>query len=304
MNDEAFIEISVDLPRERSLDLTVLLDRGTPEKMTGYYEVLFEEGQPSDRTVLKLYFPAGYTQGRSDVETLVLAAGLDDVSFAEKSVNRRDYMEAYKATYEPLRLSRRFGVIPGWHRGTEKESAFAAQFEEELIPLYLDPGLAFGTGHHATTRMMVEFIDKQKWMGVRLLDAGCGSGILSLAALKLGAEFALAFDVDGNAVNAARLNLLTNGISEDRYSVLEGGWDLPELSAERFDVILANITMNIFVEYRQVIDRLNVPRLVVSGILAESRDAFLEIFSQHWSCSGEMEEDGWVLLDLARKHPV
>lgn len=300
MNDEVFVEVTLDVPKERTLDITPMLDAGLPENMTGYFEVLFEDGRRSDRSVLKLYFPAGYTGARADVAALTAAADIDDFALSEESIHRQDYMEAYKAHYEPIRLSRRFGVVPGWHRGTEREAEFAAAFDE-FIPLYLDPGLAFGTGRHATTKMMVEFIDGLDCRGLRVLDAGCGSGILALAALKLGAAHATAFDVDGNAVHATAVNLQSNAIPLAHYQVIQGGWDHSELAAQEFDIILANITLNIFVEYRHVINALRAPRLVVSGILVEMKDRFLELYSDHWGCASEATEDGWVRLDMVRR---
>lgn len=297
MNDEVFVEVTLDIPRERALDITPMLDNGLPEKMTGYFEVLFEDGRRSDRSVMMLYFPAGYSAATADVTALALAAGIEDSLISETSIHRQDYMQAYKAHYEPIRLSRRFGVIPGWHKDTIKEQEFRAGFDE-LIPLYLDPGLAFGTGRHATTKMMIEFIDGIDWRGLKVLDAGCGSGILALAALKLGAEHATAFDIDGNAVHATSMNLRSNGIPEEAFQVLEGGWDIPQLADREFDVILANITLNIFVEYRSVINTLHAPRLIVSGVLVEMKDRFLELYGDHWRCVGEATEDGWLRLDL------
>lgn len=301
MKDEVFIEVILDIPRERSLEVTPLLDNGILEKMTGYFEVLYEEGLRSDRSVMKLYFPAGYAMARWDLESLLLSIGFDDYVIAESSVNRQNYMEAYKEHYEPLRLSEHFGVVPNWHRGTPKESEFITQFSDGFIPLYLDPGLAFGTGRHATTQMMVQFIDAHCFEGKTVLDAGCGSGILALAALKKGAKYATGFDIDGNAVNASRENLLENGIAPDRFEILEGGWDLPQIQGRRYDVILANITMNIFVEYRRIIDGLNCDRLVVSGVLEEARDAFMRLFGESWNCHEQKTDDGWILLDLHRQ---
>lgn len=301
MKDEVFIEVVLDIPRDRSLEVAPLLDSGILEKMTGYFEVLYEEGIKSDRSVMKLYFPAGYTNARWDLESLLLSIGFDDYMIAESSVSRQNYMEAYKEHYEPLRLSEHFGVVPSWHRGTPEESKFVTQFSDGFIPLYLDPGLAFGTGRHATTQMMVQFIDAHCLEGKTVLDAGCGSGILALAALKKGAKYVTGFDIDGNAVHATRENLLENGIAPNRFEILEGGWELPQIMSRRYDVVLANMTMNVFVEYRRIIDGLNCDRLVVSGVLEEAQDAFMRIFGEFWTCQDQKTDDGWILLDLHRQ---
>lgn len=301
VDSEIFIEVTVTLPKSHSLDLAARLDNQLLTSLSGYYEVLYEEGQQTDTTVFKLYFPAQWLAASTEVEALLLTLNIPDYSVQQSSINRLGYMEAYKEHYEPIRLSTHLGVIPNWHRGSQVEQEFAKQFESEYIPLYLDPGLAFGTGRHATTQMMIEWIDTQDWRNLRILDAGCGSGILSLAALKKGALHATAFDIDRNAVNATVENLVENQISEDRYSVFEGGWDLPELAKNQFDVIVANITMNIFVEYRQIINQIQANRLVVSGVLQEMRDRFIELFGNEWQLQFETSSDGWVLLDFIRK---
>ncbi|MBW7856991.1 MAG: 50S ribosomal protein L11 methyltransferase, partial [Leptonema sp. (in: Bacteria)] len=275
-DSEVFIEVSITLPKDHSLDLATRLDNQVLTSLSGYYEVLYEEGQQTEQAVFKLYFPANYTSASAEVEALLVTLEIPDYSVEQSSINRLGYMEAYKEHYEPLRLSTRFAVIPNWHKASQIEQDFAKQFESEYLPLYLDPGLAFGTGRHATTQMMIEWIDSQDWHNLRLLDAGCGSGILSLAALKKGAAHATAFDIDRNAVNATVENLIENQIPENKYSVFEGGWDLPQLQNIQFDVILANITMNIFVEYRKIINQIQSNRLVVSGVLQEMKERFIE----------------------------
>lgn len=298
---EVFIEVAVKLPKSYSLDLATQLDNQVLNSLSGYFEVLYEEGQQTDSTLFKLYFPVQHVAASAEIEALLVSLQIPNYSVEEHIIKRLDYMQAYKEHYEPLRLSTHFAVIPNWHRGTQVEQNFAKQFESQYIPLYLDPGLAFGTGRHATTQMMIDWIDNQDLQNYRLLDAGCGSGILGLAALKKGALHVTGFDIDQNAVNATNENLAENQISENQYTILLGGWNLPELKEAQFDVIVANITMNIFVEYRRTINQIQSNRLVVSGILQETKDRFIELFSTDWQLEFENSSDGWILLDLVRK---
>jgi len=298
MQNEVFIEIELDVDRQQSIDLAKLLDAGFLSQMTGYFEVLYEEGVQTDRSVFKLYFPVGSHSSRWDVEALLLSVGFEDYNLTEASVDRNSYLEAYKEHYEPLRLSEHFAVIPSWQKDSPKEAAFIGQFTQGVIPLYLDPGLAFGTGRHATTQMMIEYIDEQSWHGKTVLDAGCGSGILSLAVLKKDAAFVTGFDVDGNAVNASVDNLKSNQIETTRFEILQCSFD--GLDQRRFDVVLANLTLNVFLQYKDVIRNLNADRLVVSGLLNEAREPFYRVFSDVWQVQSEKGSDGWLLLDLAK----
>ena len=140
-----------------------------------------------------------------------------------------------------MEIGERLLVIPQWEQA---ESG-------GRVPLILDPGLTFGTGSHATTRLCLTALEKLAGPGQRVLDLGCGSGILSIAALKLGADAALAVDIDDKCLDVAYENAAMNGIGRDRYTVLAGDILTDEaLKAQiggGYDIVLANIVSDVII---------------------------------------------------------
>ncbi|WP_312942065.1 50S ribosomal protein L11 methyltransferase, partial [Oscillibacter sp.] len=131
-----------------------------------------------------------------------------------ESLKEEDWAYGWQKYYKPLNIGQRLLVIPQWEQDTVNPG--------DRVPLILDPGLAFGTGSHATTRLCLEALEQVVKPGDTVLDLGCGSGILSIAALKLGATSATAVDIDENCINVAYENAALNGVGRDRYTVLSG----------------------------------------------------------------------------------
>ncbi|MGB5347873.1 MAG: 50S ribosomal protein L11 methyltransferase [Woeseia sp.] len=161
----------------------------------------------------------------------------------------------------------------------------------DAIVVSLDPGLAFGTGTHQTTALCLRWLDGQTLTGKRLLDFGCGSGILAIAALKLGAASATAIDIDPQAITATRSNAEQNGVA----GRLSTGSERP---AENFDIVLANILAAPLIEYAEWLsDRL--PRggaLVLSGILAHQVESVREAYSRWIQFDATALDNGWARL--------
>tara|TARA_Y100001933_G_C18528113_1_gene367846 strand:- start:99 stop:533 length:435 start_codon:yes stop_codon:yes gene_type:complete len=132
---------------------------------------------------------------------------------------------------------------------------------------------------------------------MKVLDAGCGSGILTIAALRMGASTVLAFDVDGNAVHATNSNLDLNFENNDSVEVLKGGFELPQIMSFDADLTLANITLNVFLSAKDVVTTLPGQRLIVSGIIVEQKQDFLDAFPG-WNLQSEMEDDGWLVMEF------
>ncbi len=180
-------------------------------------------------------------------------------------VANEDWENNWKQYYRPIEIGTRLLIVPEW---LEAE-------ETDRVTLRLDPGLAFGTGSHATTRMCLAQLDKRIRGGERVLDLGCGSGILSIAALRLGAREAVACDIDEKAADVAYENAALNGIGRDAYRVLHG--DILKDHALRaaigggYDVVLANIVADVILALAPA----------VGGLLAED-GVFL--------CSGIIDE--------------
>ena len=171
-------------------------------------------------------------QERQDLGTLLMT--LEDVEDADWENNWKQY-------YKPMEIGERLLVIPQWE---EAEPG-------DRVPLYLDPGLTFGTGSHATTRLCLTALEGLVHGGERVLDLGCGSGILSVAALRLGAGSALAVDIDDKCRTAARENAGLNGIGPERMDILVGNILTDPAAAERigggWDIVLANIVADVII---------------------------------------------------------
>lgn len=152
-----------------------------------------------------------------------------------------DWENNWKQYYKPIEIGERLLVIPKWEQADPGDR----------VPLYLDPGLTFGTGDHATTRLCLAALEKTVRSGERVLDLGCGSGILSIAALKLGAAAARAVDIDPMCLDVAYENAALNGIGRDTYTVQVG--DVLSDEALRaalgggYDVVLANIVADVII---------------------------------------------------------
>ncbi len=177
----------------------------------------------------------------------------------------------------------------------------------QAIALVIQPSMAFGTGHHATTRLCLAALQMLNLSGTFVLDVGTGSGVLAIAACKLGAEGATGIDNDPDAVRCAHENLALNaGVDNVRFALEEvaarGGWQIargPETGPP--DVVLANLTGELLRRSAPLLAGAFAPggALIVSGLLAEERDAVVGAFGS-LDLVWEMEEDGWVGLGFAR----
>ena len=169
---------------------------------------------------------------RTDLGTLLMTL---------ENVQDADWENNWKQYYKPMEIGERLLVIPQWEEADPGDR----------VPLYLDPGLTFGTGAHATTRLCLTALESLGRGGERVLDLGCGSGILSVAALRLGAESALAVDIDDKCRTAAQENAGLNGIGPDRLEVLVGNILTDETVAQRigwgWDIVLANIVADVII---------------------------------------------------------
>lgn len=201
----------------------------------------------------------------------------------------RDWEREWMDGFEPLRMGERLWIVPSWHDAPDADA----------VNLRLDPGLAFGTGTHPTTALCLGWLDALGLEGAldgrRVLDVGCGSGILAIAALKLGARSGVGSDIDPQALLASRDNAERNAIAEDALTLY-----LPEaMPAERFEIVLANILAGPLVELAPTIAGHVAPggRLALSGILEHQADEVLDAYRAEGLTMDEPRtRDGWVLL--------
>ena len=171
-------------------------------------------------------------------------AGLEGYEILSAPLKENDWATSWQKYYKPLAVGEKIFVVPEW----EKESALP----EGKVPVWLNPGLTFGTGSHASTQLCLEGLEQAVQPGDRILDLGCGSGILSIAALCLGAEFAAAVDIDPKAVGVAYENAALNNIGKDRYDVRAGNvladkGLVAELMQNKYQVVLANIVADVII---------------------------------------------------------
>lgn len=204
-------------------------------------------------------------------------------------IEDQDWERSWMDNFQPMRFGRRLWIVPSWHAAPEPDA----------VNLLLDPGLAFGTGTHPTTALCLEWLDGQPLAGLQVLDFGCGSGILAIAALLLGAEQAVGTDIDIQALDASRENAGRNGIDPARFSLY-----LPErLPALAADVVVANILAGPLVELAPQITSHVKPggRLALSGILAEQAESVRQAYADAFTLDPTAEKDGWVRISGVRR---
>ncbi|MBO6586247.1 MAG: 50S ribosomal protein L11 methyltransferase [Gracilimonas sp.] len=203
---------------------------------------------------------------REEIEKLLMKFGGESSILSEKIIPDQNWNETWERTIQPQAIGR-FYVHPTW-------STTDADISDK-IELMIDPKMAFGTGYHATTRVMLEWLPEVISEGDKVLDAGTGTGILAIAALKLGAESAFGFDIDEWSETNARENVLLNKV--ENFEVKLGSTEvIPK--GEKFDVILANINRNALIELiPELLGFLNEDgKLLLSGLLEEDEPVMLK----------------------------
>lgn len=237
---------------------------------------------------LRALFPAATDPGQA-AAALAGELGIPLESVGTEFVPDRAWEREWLKDFRPMRFGRRLWVCPAGQPPDGPAEAVLA----------LDPGLAFGTGTHPTTALCLEWLDGAIRGGERVLDYGCGSGILALAALKLGAREATAFDIDPQALVATRENAAKNG-QGGRLTVAEYASDI----AGRFDVVLANILSGPLVALAPGI----APKvreggaLVLAGMLARQADEVAQAYRPWFDIGPVAEREGWTLL-AGRRRP-
>ena len=199
-------------------------------------------------------------------------------------IEDQDWERSWMDNFQPMRFGQRLWIVPSWHAAPEPEA----------VNLLLDPGLAFGTGTHPTTALCLEWLDNQKLDDCSVLDFGCGSGILAIAALLLGAPRAVGTDIDPQALEASRENANRNGIAPERFPLY-----LPtELPQQPADVVVANILAGPLVSLAPQITALvrSGGRLALSGVLAEQAEEVRSAYATAFDLDPNAIKDGWVRI--------
>lgn len=272
-----------------------------------YWDYVSEEleREMAGKCQIKLYLPDD-SQGHALLESVrrglpELRAARPDLNFGSLEMttlvrDEEDWQSAWKQYYKPLSVGRRLLIVPEWEQSDNPEGR---------VVFRSNPGMAFGTGTHASTRLCLELMEKSLSGGDQMLDLGCGSGILSIAGLLLGAGSALGVDIDQNAASVALENARLNHV-EDRYETLWGDILGDEalqgrLVGARWDLITANIVADVIIALAPLALRLLRPGgvFIVSGVIDTREQEVAEVLKKNgFTLRETRREKGWCAMLL------
>ena len=228
----------------------------------------------------------------ADVVPAVLRAAMLPMTtpYGIDRINDQDWVRLTQAQFTPQKISSRLWVVPTWHEVVDPAA----------INIRLDPGLAFGTGTHPTTRLCLRWLDAHLQGGESVIDYGCGSGILAIAAMRLGASRAAGVDIDVQALLAARRNALQNQAEVTFYAAED---DLSANVISPAQVVVANILANPLSVLAPLLARLTMPggQVVLSGILAPQADEVREAYAPWFEMHTTDPDEEWVVLAGRKK---
>ncbi|MCW8917866.1 MAG: 50S ribosomal protein L11 methyltransferase [Gammaproteobacteria bacterium] len=198
---------------------------------------------------------------------------------------------AWMDDFKPMRFGRRLWIVPSWSEAPDTGG----------VNILLDPGLAFGTGTHPTTRLCLEWLDGHDIAGKRVIDYGCGSGILAIAAALLGAAAVVGVDNDPQAITATKENAHRNTVRAQIAACLPG-----HEPTEPVDLLLANILAGPLAELASLFAQRvkSGGGLVLSGILPEQAEGLREVYGEWFKMASATELDGWIRLEGVRRSPT
>ena len=259
-------------------------DAGTPAETPQFGEPGMDIAAAWDHSRIAALFEAEADAGA------VLAAccaemGLPTPAFTLETVEEQNWVQLTQSQFDPIRVSDKLWIVPSWHETPAPDA----------INLILDPGMAFGTGSHPTTRLCLEWLERYVTADCSLLDYGCGSGILAIAAARLGASPVTGVDIDPQAVDAAKANAERNGVSAhfaDSREPIDG----------QFDILIANILANPLKALAPALAAHVRPGgwLALSGILVEQEEELMNIYSPWFAMAVADHREGWVCLEGRR----
>jgi ribosomal protein L11 methyltransferase len=225
------------------------------------------------------------------VEAAADLCGLDPaMRYTTRAVAEQDWVRLTQSQFEPIHIGKNIWVVPSWHDAPDPNA----------LVLELDPGLAFGTGSHPTTRLCMEWLEAHVPLQLSVLDYGCGSGILAMVAKKLGAANVCGVDIDPQAIESARYNAERNHCDID-YCLPEAFADAAK--GKTYDVVVANILSSPLKLMAPMLSGRVSPggSLVLSGVLARQADEVIGAYAPFIDLTVWGEHDGWVALSGRRK---
>lgn len=271
-----------------------LMDQGAvsvsvEDALAGTEEETPQFGEPGSPTtplwdesrVIALFEPCDDLLGR--ITAACQAIGLEDLPEMElEEVEEQNWVQLTQSQFDPIRITDKLWIVPSWHEAPNPDA----------INLELDPGMAFGTGSHPTTFLCLQWLCDTVKGGETLLDYGCGSGILAIAAAKLGAVSVLGIDIDDKALESARYNAERNHVTLAlRHSA--------EPLTEQFEFVVANILTNPLCVLAPLLSSRVAPggRLVLSGVLESQAQQVIDAYAPHIALKVGALHEGWCRLE-------
>lgn len=293
-----WLELSVKAPPEFVEPLSQIFYRyghgGVALEEDGGYNPDEGETPPENGLVtIKTYLPVNSTtqerRGRIDIGVRLVAHVTDLAPLKERELDEEEWQNAWKEHFHVLHVGKHIVIAPTWREYEPNDLD---------VVISLDPGMAFGTGHHPTTRMCLEKLEAVLTAGMDVLDVGCGSGILSIAAAKLGARNVFGIEIDSVAVRVAKQNMRDNGI-DHTVRVVEGSLPNDEVHPDSYDIAIANISAKIVTEIANEMVRSVRPggHIIASGILVENMNSVIDALNLAGAELIDTVVDGdWVAL--------
>jgi len=244
----------------------------------------------------KVYFPMDFNVEKQ--QQLIESLNQHPYEIPEKHLTffrleSQDWLAEWKSHFKPIKVGKKIWIVPPWER--------VKSLTDELV-IQIDPQMAFGTGHHATTQLMIELMERYLKPAVTVLDAGTGSGILAIIAAKLGASGVFGFDVEPEAIENARHNAQLNKVLEIRFEI----GDSSVIPSEVYQLILANINRNVLTEILPLLlSHLSVNgHLVISGILNEDKAEIKDRLSPGGTIVEELNREEWAGIVMKKENPL
>lgn len=222
------------------------------------------------------------------IQALQEAFALPASAFSQEQIAEQDWVRTTQSQFDPIRIRDDFWIVPSWHTAPSPNG----------INLVLDPGLAFGTGSHPTTHLCLDWLAQQTLAHKIVLDYGCGSGILAIAAMKLGAQAAIGIDIDAQAIQASQDNARQNAVQAD-FRLASDASDNTSCA----DLVVANILSSALNVLAPVLANACRPggKIALSGILPGQMDALNSLYQSWFVMQAPIQRDGWVLLTGTKK---
>ncbi len=303
---EDWVQIKVTVKLEQLDSLTAVMsmvnnnlmieDFSDIDLKTCYGDLIDESILNADKTIasVSVFVPSdrSYTDDLSFIKTQMQSVGIDG-KVEVIGVREEDWANSWKDYYKPIKIGEKIVIVPAWEK-------YAANDGEIIVRM--DPGMAFGTGTHETTRLVILLLEKYTKAGMRVLDVGTGSGILAICASKLGAKECKAYDIDPMAVRVARENIKDSGLTNvtcDTSDLLRQ----VDLEGGKYDLICANIVADIIIRMNPDVGRYlkDDGVILASGIITERADDVIASFEANgFRIVEKVVDNGWCALAVKK----